>query len=110
MIFDYETLKLIWWALIGLLLIGFAVTDGFDTSMRSYYTGSFWALLNPFALLAGVISLSMLIMHGSAYLQIRSTDVVHARAVRATQVSAAVLIVSFAVAGWLVARGVDGYR
>ena len=28
----------------------------FDASMRSYYTGSFWALLNPFALLAGVVS------------------------------------------------------
>jgi len=30
MIFEYETLKLIWWLFIGLLLIGFAVMDGFD--------------------------------------------------------------------------------
>src|SRR5512146_3331483 len=30
MIFEYETLKRIWWVLIGALLIGFAVTDGFD--------------------------------------------------------------------------------
>lgn len=28
--FDYETLRLIWWALLGVLLIGFALTDGFD--------------------------------------------------------------------------------
>ncbi|QIZ77100.1 cytochrome d ubiquinol oxidase subunit II [Ferrimonas lipolytica] len=28
--FDYETLRLIWWALIVVLMIGFAVTDGFD--------------------------------------------------------------------------------
>ncbi len=27
---DYDTLKLIWWLLLGVLLIGFAVTDGFD--------------------------------------------------------------------------------
>ena len=27
---DYETLRLIWWALLGVLLIGFAVMDGFD--------------------------------------------------------------------------------
>ena len=27
---DYATLKLIWWVLIGVLLIGFALTDGFD--------------------------------------------------------------------------------
>src|SRR5947207_5051333 len=27
---DYGTLKLIWWVLLGVLLIGFAATDGFD--------------------------------------------------------------------------------
>lgn len=30
MIFDYETLKMLWWLLIGVLLIGFAITDGMD--------------------------------------------------------------------------------
>ncbi|KKL93928.1 hypothetical protein LCGC14_1869770, partial [marine sediment metagenome] len=30
MVLDYETLKLIWWLLMGILLIGFAITDGFD--------------------------------------------------------------------------------
>ncbi len=32
---DYETLKLIWWVLVGLLLIGFAVTDGFDMGVAA---------------------------------------------------------------------------
>jgi cytochrome bd ubiquinol oxidase subunit II len=230
MIFDYETLKVIWWALIGILLIGFAVTDGFDMgvglllpflgrtdaerrviinsigatwegnqtwlitaagatfaawplvyavsfsgmylamllvlfalffrpvgfdyrnkladprwrsawdwglftggavpalvfgvafgnlllgvpyhfddTMRSFYTGSFWLLLNPFALLAGVVSVAMLVMHGSVYLQIRTTGVINARAVRATFVSAALLIVAFALAGWMVTR-INGYQ
>ncbi len=27
---DYELLRLIWWALLGILLIGFAILDGFD--------------------------------------------------------------------------------
>lgn len=27
---DYETLRLIWWGLMGVLLVGFALTDGFD--------------------------------------------------------------------------------
>ena len=27
---DYTTLRLIWWGLLGVLLIGFALTDGFD--------------------------------------------------------------------------------
>jgi cytochrome d ubiquinol oxidase subunit II len=30
MIFDYETLKVIWWVFVGVLIIGFALTDGFD--------------------------------------------------------------------------------
>ncbi|WP_336461994.1 cytochrome d ubiquinol oxidase subunit II [Frigidibacter sp. MR17.24] len=29
-LFDYATLRVIWWALLGVLLVGFAVTDGFD--------------------------------------------------------------------------------
>jgi hypothetical protein len=27
---EYELLKIIWWVLVGVLLIGFALTDGFD--------------------------------------------------------------------------------
>jgi cytochrome d ubiquinol oxidase subunit II len=30
MMLDYETLRVIWWLLLGVLLIGFAVMDGFD--------------------------------------------------------------------------------
>jgi len=30
MLFDYETYKVIWWCFVGVLLIGFALTDGFD--------------------------------------------------------------------------------
>src|SRR5262249_57529609 len=30
MILDYETLKVIWWLFVGVLLVGFALTDGWD--------------------------------------------------------------------------------
>lgn len=36
--FEYETLRLIWWVLLGILLIGFAIMDGFDMGV---------AFLNP---------------------------------------------------------------
>src|ERR1700686_363792 len=39
----------------------------FDELQRPVFTGGFFGLLHPFALLAGVVSLSMLIMHGSVY-------------------------------------------
>jgi cytochrome d ubiquinol oxidase subunit II len=34
---SYELLRLIWWALLGLLLIGFAVMDGFDLGTAMLY-------------------------------------------------------------------------
>ena len=30
LLFDYQFLRIVWWLLLGILLIGFAVTDGFD--------------------------------------------------------------------------------
>jgi cytochrome d ubiquinol oxidase subunit II len=33
--FDYETLRVIWWGLLGILLIGFALTDGFDLGVAA---------------------------------------------------------------------------
>ncbi len=44
----------------------------FDDTMRSFYTGSFWALLNPFALLCGAVSVAMLVFHGGVYLMHRT--------------------------------------
>ncbi|WP_018075501.1 cytochrome d ubiquinol oxidase subunit II [Novosphingobium nitrogenifigens] len=32
---DYETLRLIWWVLLGVLLIGFALTDGYDLGVAA---------------------------------------------------------------------------
>jgi len=82
----------------------------YDDTLRPFYTGSFWQLLNPFALLAGVVSLSMLVMHGGMYLQLRTEGDIATRASRAVRVSALVLIVAFAAAGFWVAGGIEGYR
>jgi cytochrome d ubiquinol oxidase subunit II len=92
----------------GNLLLG--VPFHYDDTMRVFYTGSFWQLLNPFALLCGVVSLGMLVMHGAVYLQMRTEGEIYRRAVRATQVAAIVMLVGFAAAGVWVAYGVDGYR
>jgi cytochrome d ubiquinol oxidase subunit II len=47
----------------GNLLLG--LPFHFDGEMRAFYAGSFWQLLNPFALVAGVLSVAMLVMHGA---------------------------------------------
>lgn len=81
-----------------------------DADLRVFYTGTFWQLLNPFALLAGVVSVAMLAMHGAAYLQLRMEGELRERAARAAQVAGTMLIVAFAVAGVVVATGLDGFR
>jgi cytochrome d ubiquinol oxidase subunit II len=90
----------------GNLLVG--VPFGFDEFLRSTYTGSFWALLNPFALLTGVISLLMLAMHGATYLQMRTDGALHERARKTSLYLAIVVAAAFAVAGFWVAN-LDGY-
>ncbi len=92
----------------GNLLLG--VPFHFDGDMRVFYTGSFFGLLNPFALLAGVISVAMLTMHGGFYLQLRTDGIVQSRAGSAARSAAVILIVAFAGAGIWVAQGIDGYR
>jgi cytochrome d ubiquinol oxidase subunit II len=92
----------------GNLLLG--VPFHLDGDMRMFYAGSFWQLLNPFALLAGAISVAMLVMHGAAYLQLRMEGILQERAARAARIAGVVLIVAFAAAGWWVTTGIDGYR
>ena len=92
----------------GNLLLG--VPFQYDEFLRPTYTGSFWALLNPFALLCGVVSASMLAMHGALWLQLRAEDVIAQRARIAVQIAAVVLIVGFALAGVWVSNGIHGYK
>jgi len=100
--------SLVFGVAFGNLLLG--VPFHFDGDQRAFYTGSFLALLNPFALVAGVVSLAMLVMHGSLYLQLRTEGAVHERAIVAARLSGIVLLAAFVAAGFWVAKGIDGYQ
>jgi len=230
MLFDYETLKFIWWALVGVLLIGFVVTDGFDLGvcillpfiaktdeerriaintvaphwegnqvwfitaggaifaawpavyaaafsgfywamllvlfalffrpvgfdyrskiqdprwrstwdwglfvggfvpalvfgvafgnlllgvpfqhdefLRPSYQGSFFGLLNPFGLLAGIVSLGMLAMHGAVWLQLRASDLIESRARGWVKFFSFFTLTAFVLAGIWLSVDIDGY-
>lgn len=75
---------------------------------QATYTGSFFALLNPFALLCGVLSLAMLVTHGANWLQMKTTSALRNRARAITQIGALVTLITFVLAGlWLSFK--DGY-
>ncbi len=81
----------------------------FNGYLMSTYSGSFWALLNPFALLAGVVSSAMITLQGASYLAHRTEGAIQQRAVKAAWGAAFVMIAGFIGAGfWL--QGIDGYR
>ncbi|GAB0148363.1 MULTISPECIES: cytochrome d ubiquinol oxidase subunit II [Marichromatium] len=81
-----------------------------DNLLRPYYTGSFFGLLNPFALLAGLVSLGMLVMHGAVWLQLRTAEPIAGRAKRMVKLAGLFTIIAFALAGLWLTLGVDGYR
>jgi cytochrome d ubiquinol oxidase subunit II len=79
-----------------------------DDTMRSFYSGSFWALLNPFALLTGVVSLSLLTLQGATFLAHRTEGALQVRAKAAAFVLTVALLTAFSGAGFIVSR-LDGY-
>jgi cytochrome d ubiquinol oxidase subunit II len=110
-----------WWLFVGgfvpALVFGVAfgnllqgVPFQYDEFVRPTYTGSFFGLLNPFALLAGIVSLSMLVMHGAVYLQMRTEGEINARSKKAARIFGIIFMAAFAVAGAWQAFGIDGYR
>ena len=98
---------LIFGVAFGNLLQG--VPFGFDDSLVSTYTGSFWQLLNPFALLAGVVSSAMITFHGAVYLAHRTEGIIQQRAQRAGLWAGILMLVAFSVAGLWLARSIPGY-
>ncbi len=92
----------------GNLLLG--VPFHFDADLRVFYTGTFIDLLNPFGLLAGVVSVAMLAMHGALWLQLRTEGAVRTRAIRAARLAGAIFIAAFAAAGAWIGTGIDGYQ
>lgn len=86
----------------------------FDDTMRMTYSGTFWQLLNPFALLCGGVSLCMLLAQGAAWLSYKTEKDVERRARQATMFFAILAVVLFAAAGFWVAGniggGINGYR
>ncbi|WP_293705959.1 MULTISPECIES: cytochrome d ubiquinol oxidase subunit II [unclassified Stenotrophomonas] len=92
---------------VGNVLLG--VPYHFDDTQRVWYTGTFFGLLTPFALLAGLLSVAMLVSHGAAMLVLKTDGPVAERSARYGSIAAIISFVLFALAGAWVAFGLPGY-
>ena len=98
--------SLVFGVAMGNVLLG--VPFHFDDTLRVYYEGGLFGLLTPFALLCGLVSVAMLLMHGAGMLAMKTSGAVAARARRYGSIAAIATAVLFVIGGIWVAR-IDGY-
>lgn len=70
---------LLWGVAFGNILRGVAI----DSKMT--YIGSFFDLLNPYALVGGLVTLTLFILHGALFLELKTDGVIQERAVRVSR-------------------------
>ncbi|MBD3765821.1 MAG: cytochrome d ubiquinol oxidase subunit II [Rhodobacterales bacterium] len=89
--------------------VPFHLTDDLHTIYEGAWYAKFIGLLDPFSLLAGLVSLSMLMMHGGAWLTLKAEGPVRDRARAIGSLAALAAIATYALAGLWLAVGVQGY-
>ena len=99
---------LIFGVAFGNLLQG--VPFQFDDYLRLEYQGGLLGLLNPFALLAGLLSLLMFVTHGAAWLQLKTEGELRSRSAAIGSLTALVCAALFVLGGVWLLLGIDGYQ
>jgi len=80
-----------------------------ENDLRIVYLGSFWSLLTPFTLFSGLMSLSLFVMQGAIYLQLKTQKKIHLRAKKISLFFILSTLILFACAGiWI--YFLDGYH
>ena len=75
-----------WFATIGSFLPSLVFGVGFANFVIGlpndglHWNGSFWALFGPFALLGGVMLVVLFLVHGSAFIALKTRGIIHDRA------------------------------
>lgn len=98
---------LIFGVAIGNVLQG--IPFHFDQTLRVFYTGTFLQLLNPFALLCGLLSVAMLAMHGASFINLKTEGYLQRRGQIAGRVTSLLTILLFAIGGLWMYQKVAGY-
>ncbi|MBR9764182.1 MAG: cytochrome d ubiquinol oxidase subunit II [Rhodobacteraceae bacterium] len=102
---------LIFGVAVGNVLQGvpFELTPDLFSRYEGSYYGKFLGLLNPFALLCGLVSLSMLITHGAAWLGLKTEGEIARRARTIGSISGLATLAGYLLAGLWLALGIEGY-
>ena len=100
--------SLVFGVAVGNIILGVPFTFD-EAALRMVYQGHFYQLFTPFALLAGVLSVAMLAMHGAVLLAWRTEGVVASRARNWGRLCALLTAALFVAGGFWVAGGLNGH-
>lgn len=78
-------------------IIGMPVALASGSSHLHVYTGGFWALFSPFALLGGVVLVGLFLFHGANFLTLKTRGTVHERAKAVSKKLGLIAIVAGAI-------------
>lgn len=92
----------------GNLIIGLPFQ--LDGDLRSVYSGGFWDLFQPFALLCSLTGVALFVLHGAVFLHWRTEGLMAERALKVIRWSGPAFAAGFVLAGLWVGLGVEGYR
>lgn len=81
----------------------------YDGDLRMTWDGSFFQLFRPFALLSGLVSLSMLLAHGACWAAMKADHVIAARAAKVARIASLAYVVLFILAGIWLTYGIPGF-
>lgn len=81
----------------------------FDADMRMIYTGGFFDLLHPFAVLGGLVSIAMLLTQGASYAAFKADLSLAQRAGNISRITAVIFLLTYIGAGAWLAFGLPGF-
>jgi cytochrome d ubiquinol oxidase subunit II len=95
------------------LLLGIGLGDllyGLPIDADQEFTGSFWDLLNPYAIYVGLTLVLLCVLHGATFIALKTTGELRARAARLSRRTAPFAAVAVLVfAGWTHATAGKGF-
>ncbi|MFK2893189.1 cytochrome d ubiquinol oxidase subunit II [Dyella flagellata] len=107
LIFSGFVVMLITGVAFGNLFLGLPFR--FDDDLYMSWQGGFFDLLHPFALLAGLVSIAMLLTHGACWVAYRADHTIAERAARIARWMALTYAITFVGAGIWLGYGIPGF-
>lgn len=89
-------------SILASLLFGVALGNilrGIPMDINGNFAGTFWTLLNPFALLIGIVGLSMIAFHGALYIVLKAKGDLESHARKWAISSGIIYLILFIISG-----------